>query len=116
MTEKHKFDLMETVPCRAAHITTRWEGETAVLSFPRFKQEWVRRGLSAMGLSKEVRLSLEEHGTAVWRLIDGKRTTREIIEKLADHFEGKAGYESRVATYLQRLQKDGFVRLTVRAV
>lgn len=41
---------------------------------------------------------------------DGKRTVREIIEKLADHFQNEAGYESRVSTYLYQLQKDGFIK------
>ena len=34
----------------------------------------------------------------------------EIIEKLADHFQYEAGYESRVSTYLSQLQKDGFIK------
>ena len=54
----------------------------------------------------------------VWRnterlygeLIDGQRTVREIIEKLADHFQREAGYESRISTYLTQLQKDGFIK------
>ena len=53
---------------------------------------------------------LEEHGTVVWELIDGKQTVREIIEKLAVHFQNEAGYESRVSTYLYQLQKDGFIK------
>ena len=64
-------------------------------------------------MSKELHVHLEEHGTVVWELIDGKRTVREIIEKLADHFQNEAGYESRVSTYLSQLQKDGFIKHSV---
>ena len=35
----------------------------------------------------------------------------EIIEKLADHFQNEAGYESRISAYLFQMQKDGFVKL-----
>ena len=56
-------------------------------------------------------ITVEREGeTVVWELIDGKRTVREIIEKLADHFQNEAGYESRVSTYLYQLQKDGFIK------
>lgn len=62
-------------------------------------------------MSKDIHVRLEEHGTAVWNLIDGQRTVREIIEKLADHFQNEAGYESRISAYLFQMQKDGFIKL-----
>ena len=99
MATKEKINLLEVIPYRNEHIKAEQEGETIVLSFPRFKRSWMSRYLR-----------LEEHGTAVWNLIDGQRTVREIIEKLADHFQYEAGYESRVSTYLSQLQKDGFIK------
>ena len=110
MATKEKINLLEVIPCRNEHIKAEQEGETIVLSFPRFKYSWMQRFLVPKGMSKERRIYLEEHGTAVWELIDGKRNVREIIEKLADHFQHEAGYESRVSTYLSQLQKDGFIK------
>lgn len=112
MAAKEKINLMDVIPCRSEHITVEKEGETVVLSFPRFKYAWMQRFLVPKGMSKEIHVGLEEHGTAVWELIDGKRTVGEIIEKLADHFQNEAGYESRVITYIYQLQKDGFIKLT----
>ena len=100
MAAKEKINLLDVIPCRSEHITVEREGETIVLSFPRFKYTWMQRFL----------VHLEEHGTVVWELIDGKQTVREIIEKLAVHFQNEAGYESRVSTYLYQLQKDGFIK------
>lgn len=113
MVAKEKINLLEVVPCRSEHITAEQEGETVVLSFPRFKYSWMQRFLVPKGMSKELHVHLEEHGTAVWELIDGKRTVGEIIEKLADHFQNEAGYESRVSTYLSQMQKDGFIKFTI---
>ena len=73
----------------------------------------MQRFLVPKGMSKERRIYLEEHGTAVWELIDGKRNVREIIEKLADHFQNEEGYESRVSAYLSQMQKDGFIKLVI---
>lgn len=110
MAAKEKINLLEVIPCRSEHIMAEREGETIVLSFPRFKYAWMQRFLVPNGMSKELHVHLEEHGTAVWELIDGKRTVGEIIEKLADHFGNEEDYESRVSTYLYQLQKDGFIK------
>ena len=96
MAAKEKINLLDVIPCRSEHITVEREGETIVLSFPRFKYTWMQRFLVPKGMSKELHVHLEEHGTVVWELIDGKRTVREIIEKLADHFQNEEGYESFV--------------------
>lgn len=108
-----KVNLLETVPVRNPQVRTEWKGELAVLAFPRFKQRWMRR-LFPKVLSDELHVTLEEHGTAVWQLIDGTRTVGEVIDLLATHFREDADYASRVATYLLRLQKDGFIRLQAR--
>jgi len=84
MATKEKINLLEVIPCRNEHIKAEQEGETIVLSFPRFKRSWMSRYLLPKGMSKDIHVRLEEHGTAVWNLIDGQRTVREIIEKLAD--------------------------------
>ena len=113
MAEKKKINLLEVIPCRSEHITAVKEGEEVILSFPRFKRSWMNRYLVSKGMSKEIHVRLEEHGTAVWELIDNKRTVQDIIEKLADHFHHEAGYESRVSVYLSQLQKDGFIKLII---
>lgn len=109
---KEKINLLDVVPCRCEHITTGRESDgTIVIAFPRFKYEWMRRFLLPKNMSADIHVRLEEHGTAVWELIDGRRTVRQIIEKLAVHFHEEANYESRVTTYILQLQKDGFIRL-----
>lgn len=111
MAAKEKVNLLEVIPCRSEQITAEREGETIVLSFPRFKHLWMQRFLVPKGMSKELRVRFEEHGTAVWELIDGQRTVGEIIEKLADYFLNETGYESRISIFLYQMQKDGFIKL-----
>ncbi|MEL5893195.1 PqqD family protein [Bacteroides sp. GD17] len=113
-TPEGKISLLDAVPVRCGHITTEWEGECAVLTYPRFKYEWMRRFLLPKGMSPDIHVKLEEHGTAVWNMIDGRRTVREIISLLAEHFEGEENYPSRVTTYVMQLRKDGFVQLTIK--
>ena len=45
MAAKEKINLLDVIPCRSEHITVEREGETIVLSFPRFKYTWMSRFL-----------------------------------------------------------------------
>lgn len=112
-TPNGKVSLLDTIPVRCDHITTEWEGDCAVIAFPRFKYEWMRRVLLPKGMSPDIRVRLEENGTAVWNLIDGQRTVQEIIALLAEHFPPEEDYASRITTYVMQLQKDGFVKLRI---
>ena len=41
MATKEKINLLEVIPCRNEHIKAEQEGETIVLSFPRFKRSCI---------------------------------------------------------------------------
>lgn len=51
MATKEKINLLEVIPCRNEHIKAEQEGETIVLSFPRFKRSWMSRYLLPKGYS-----------------------------------------------------------------
>lgn len=110
---KERANLLDCIPQRGGHIITEWKGEYAVLAFPRFRRKWMQRFLIPKGLSPYIRVTLEEHGTAVWKLIDGRRTVGKIISSLAPCFGADEDYASRVSAYLMQLQRDGFIRLVV---
>lgn len=110
-SSKEKINLLDTIPVCSSHIKMAWEGEYIVLAFPRFKHAWMQRFLLPKGMP-DIHVTLEEHGTAIWQLIDGRRTVGEIVELMGEHFHNEAGYASRVTTYFMQLQKDGFIQLT----
>ncbi len=111
MKSSEKINLLDTIPVPSEHIVAELVGGYIVLAYPRFKKQWMRRWLLPRHMSPYIHVTLEEHGTAVWKLIDGKRSVREIVGLLAGHFAGDKEYASRVTTYLMQLQKDGFIRL-----
>lgn len=111
---EEKVSLLDTVPVRCRHITTKWEGGCAVLTYPRFKYRWMRRFLLPKRMSPDIHVRLEENGTAVWNLIDGKRTVGEILSSLAEREEVEVHEPSRVTAYVMQLRKDGFIQLTIQ--
>lgn len=108
-----KVNLLDAIPVRGSHIMTKWEGDCVVISYPRFKHEWMRRFLLPKGMSPDIHVRLEEHGSAVWNLIDGQRTVQEIISLLAGHFHPDEDYAPRVTTYVMQLQKEEFIKLKI---
>ncbi len=113
LTLRNKVNLLDVVPVRSGQVTTEWEDGCVVLVFPRFKHMRVWHRLLPESLSPLLHVRLEEHGTAVWNLIDGRRTVREIVELLDLHFHGEINYPSRVTAYLLQLHRDGFIRLLI---
>ncbi|GHV55729.1 hypothetical protein FACS1894182_00640 [Bacteroidia bacterium] len=109
--KKKEINLFDLVPVISEHITTEKEGELSVIAFPRFRSKFMQKYLVPKNKPAIIRIRLEEHGTAVWDLMDGLRTIREIAEALVEHFNHEANYEYRITTYLQQLHKQGFIRL-----
>lgn len=110
---KKKINLLEVIPFRSEGVNTEEENNLAVIVFPRFKYAWMYKLPIFKSVSPVIRVRLEEHGTAVWRLIDGKRNVQEITVLLAEHFNREKNYEARVSVFIGQLRKDGFVRYRI---
>ena len=105
-----KQNLFELIPIISEHITTEKEGELSVITFPRFRSKFMQKLFVPKNKSAMVRINLDEHGTAVWDLIDGNRTIKTITESLAGHFNNEEKYEYRIALFFSQLYKQGFVK------
>jgi hypothetical protein len=103
--------MQHFVPHINENITTEKEGELSVITFPRFRSKFMQKYFVPKNKSAVIRIRLEEHGTAVWNLIDGNRTVADIINILAEHFDNEKNYEYRIITYIAQLQKQGFIKL-----
>jgi len=110
MTSKkdNLFDLIFEI---SEHITTEKEGELSVITFPRFRNKFIQKYFVLRKSSAIIRVRLDEHGTAVWNLIDGKRSVATITELLSDHFHSEKKYEYRIADFVAQLYRQGFVKI-----
>ena len=108
MSEKQ--NLFDLIPVIDERITTEKEGELSVIAFPRFRNRFVQKYLVPKNKSAIVRVRFDEHGTAVWNLIDGYRSVGKIAELLAEHFQHEENYEHRIAEFMLQLYKQGFLK------
>ena len=104
-----KQNLFDLIPVIDERLTTEKEGELSVIAFPRFRNRFVQKYFVPKNKTAVVRVSLDEHGTAVWNLIDGRRSVGKIAELLAEHFGHEENYEYRIAHFITHLYKQGFV-------
>jgi hypothetical protein len=105
-----KQNFFDLVPIVSDHVITEKEGELSVITFPRFRSKFMQKYFIPINKSSIIRIRLDEHGTAVWNLIDGSRTIQTISETLAEHFNYEENYEYRIITFFSQLHKQGFVR------
>ena len=105
-----KQNLFDLIPVISEHITTEKEGELSVITFPRFRSKFMQKYFIPKNKQATIHIRLDEHGTAVWDLIDGQRTIQMISEALADRFNHEENYEYRIAVYFSQLYKQGFVK------
>lgn len=110
MKKEEKVNLFDVIPYISEHVTTEKEGDLSVIVFPRFRNKFMQKYFVPKGKSANIHVKLEENGTAVWDLIDGTRTIREITELLADHFGHEENYEYRITTYIGNLYTNGFIK------
>jgi hypothetical protein bfra3_02023 len=108
--KKEKVNLLDVVPYVAEHIRTEKVEGLSVIAFPRFKNRFMQKYLIPKGMTSFLHVTLEEHGTAVWDLIDGKRTVSDIIEALAEHFQHEENYGQRITAYITQLRLSGFIK------
>ncbi|MDR1673179.1 MAG: PqqD family protein [Bacteroidales bacterium] len=109
MKEKHA-NLLDVMPCVGKRISTGQEGELSVITFPRFRNKFMQKYLVPKHKSPFIHIRLEKHGTAVWNLIDGRRTVRDIAVALETHFDGEKDYEYRIMAFLEQLRRQGFIK------
>jgi hypothetical protein len=110
------LDELETrqrswVPVRLAEHLEE-EGRMVVLA-PKFRNRFGRGLVSLMGKDQEYNLRLDEFGSTVWELIDGRRSLGEIADDLAERF-GKEVEPAlpRLLMFMRSLHNAGVIEVT----
>jgi hypothetical protein len=95
----------------------RWEFEDTektkvVILFPRFKSKTGKKIGKFYDFKMDRKLHLDEYGSAVWKLCNGKATIREISEVLSAQFGDKVEplYE-RLAEFFKILERNEFIEI-----
>jgi len=85
--EQVKENVLDKVPYRRVKGKTV-DVKTRVI-MPKFSKAWKAKAARALSIPEEVTINLDARSSAAWKLIDGKRTVREIGERMHDEFGEK---------------------------
>ena len=111
---KTPINLYELRPRQRRLYEERTDGTIDVL-IPRYGENVVGRLLKKVLNNRPVRVHLDDIGTSVWRLCDGRRTVHEIGRslhvKFGDRIEPVYG---RLETFLKQMQQAGMIELDTR--
>lgn len=107
----NKVNLLDTIPTHASHVWTEQAPDNCLtLVYHRFPKKWWSRFFSRW-YSPYIHVPLEQFGSEVWQLMDGKRTTEEVIREVALLHPDEQNFPQRLAMYVSKLHQDGFIEL-----
>jgi hypothetical protein len=105
---KEQINMLELTPVQLLTSEYREDGQIDVL-VPRFKNSFLQKMLPK-NRSPYIKANLDEIGTAVWELIDGKRTVNEIAAILEEKFqEAISPVHQRLAAFMRNLNANKFI-------
>ena len=112
-----RTESLECKPVKSVHVTeTRLETGDVLLIYPvemrPLLTSLIRRLGGPTGKTYTKKLQLDALGTAVWELMDGKRTVRQVVQRFAmKHQLHSKEAEVSVTLFLRDLGKRGIIGL-----
>lgn len=100
---KKKIDFGRLVPMRAREFSIMDNGCVSVRQ-PRFFNGFVRKLAESVFHLPDVNVKLDDKGTFVWNLCDGKCSNADIAEKFAERFGNDDVYD-RLYSFMCYLEK-----------
>lgn len=105
------LNLLDMVPLRCTRFGYNKNGRI-IIYMPRFRSRFGRKMCKILNISPYVRIHLDEYGTYVWSLCNGKFTVRDISERLKKRFGKEIEYQhyKRLAEFLATLEVNGLIK------
>jgi hypothetical protein len=110
---KHQTNYLDMIPARNVQEFTEDKTGQITLLIPKFKKAWMSKWLIPEKRSKHFRIHLDEQGSEIWRLIDGKKNAGEICDLLfqqkPEESNANSQFEIRVTKFMSQLYKNRFI-------
>lgn len=107
-SKKGDANVLDMTPKR----TRKWKrGEKVTILVPRARSVLGRHFIDALGMKSVYTVNLDEYGSAVWKLCDGKRTVREIGKELRKGFGEKVEpLYDRLSVFISIMNREELIR------
>lgn len=107
--ESSPVNLLQLIPVQNT-LSEKTEEGLYVLLKPKYRHPWMVKHILPRLKSPHYKIRLDDIGSFIWGLCDGRQTVKEISGKLTEQFGDKVEplYE-RLATFFQSLEKNTFI-------
>lgn len=107
-----EVNLLELIPERCIRYELR-ESNLVTLLAPRFRRGLMKKLLQPRLKNPFLKVDLDEIGSEVWLLCDGKRNVKEIADRLKEKFQEKVEpCHERLGLFFKQLERAGFIVFT----
>jgi hypothetical protein len=104
-----KVNYLDIIPYRIHKEEIDENGLVTVL-IPKFKRKFANNILTGIGKQHEIRIKLDEFGSEVWLLLNGRQNVSNITNILINKFgERIQPAEERLTKFLTNLYVQGFI-------
>jgi len=104
-----EVNLLELIPERLIKFEIR-ESNLVTLLAPRFRDGLMKKLLQPRLKKPFLKIDLDEIGSEVWLLCDGKRNVQEIADRLREKFQEKVEpCHERLGIFFKQLERAGFI-------
>lgn len=107
--EPSPVNLLELIPDQNI-LSKKTEDGLYVLLKPKYRHPWMVKHILPRLKSPHYKIKLDDIGSFIWCLCDGRKTVKEISRKLREKFGDKVEplYE-RLGIFFQNLEKNKFI-------
>ena len=110
MKKSPESNLLEYIPVQQIEWQENPETNLIIILKPKFNNKFLRKYFLAQLKSPNFRVNLDEYGSRVWKLIDGRRTVLQIADSLKDtHGESVEPVYERVGNFMRSLENNKFI-------
>lgn len=107
--DKPQINLLELVPVKNIKWEKKEDGLIVLLK-PKFKHPFFKKHVLPRMKKPYFKIKLDAVGSFVWEHCDGKKTVKEVAQRLKDEFgESAEPLYDRLALFLQSLEKNRFI-------
>ncbi len=106
-------DINEVIPVIEDDVTASAHGGLAALSFPSLRR---KKGLAKLlrRFSKTTTIELDEMGSAVVSLANGRRNVGQIIDEMKKTYAHEQHLDERIIAFVAVLKRKGIVRYSIK--
>ncbi len=111
MKKKYRknINFLKLIPERNVEFEEEENGKITLI-LEKTKNPLIKAIINFFNRSQFFRIHLDEKGSFIWKLMDGKRDMEEIIEKIVERFGDEESITNRLKVFFLQLERSKFIK------